>query len=284
MRTATGPFGVWVVGLAALWTLLVGDPHPPFPLSVGTVWDYEADRGATLRRTVARDTLVGGDPYVVVTDTVWGAGGEVEEALRAVVRFDEASGRVLEWDGTADRPAPAFVPCPLTLEAEVVCSGGEVRRLSLAERPLPIADGEPVQTRTYAAEEGFGVFVLAERIGPVLIVDADRTLTLRHARVDGRHFGTPPRPVPAVSDSGVRVWPNPVRGAPTLEYMAPGASPLVAEVFDALGRRVGRVPLPSGEGLHRVSLDEVDRLATGAYVVRVLGRGGVVGSAPFVKL
>lgn len=283
MNAALSWWIVWA-GALCLWGGAASDPAAPLPLAVGTVWDYEADAGRSLRRVVESDTLVGGTRYAVVVDTTWGAGGAVDAVGRSVIRLDAATGQALEWDGTADHPARSFLPCPLALEAEVVCAGGEVRRLTVGERPLPIAGGARVRTRTYAAEEGFGVLVLAEGVGPVLVADADRTLTLRHARVGGRHYGTPPRPVPTAPGPAVRVWPNPSRGATTLEFEAPNDGPFVAEVYDALGRRVRRVPLPTGAGPHRVRLGADGGLAAGTYVVRVVGGGDVVGAVPFVRL
>ena len=277
------------------------DAAPPpsafFPLQPGNTFDYESDAGGSLRRTVLHDTLVGGRAYVVVADTVWDRGGRPARTARYVARYDADSARVAVWDGAGERTSPDLAPCPLTAEAVVACAtGGAAARRHVTEGTvsLAVAPDLAVATRTYASEEGFGVLVLAEGIGPVLVADLRQVYTLRYARVGERELGEPVRAVVARSvpappgpaaplEPRLRVWPNPAVGPVTLRYEGADDGPATAEVFDALGRRVLTAPLPPTGDVRQVVLDLSGAVSPGAYTVRVRGgAGGVV--ARFVKL
>ena len=265
------------------------EPRDLFPLQRGIILDYESDGGDVLRRTVERDTLVGATAYVVVADTVWGRAGTVT-ASRYVARYDAVTARVVVWDGDEERPSSALLPCPLAAAEVVECLGdtsAERRHVTESVGELDLAPGREVLTRTYASEAGFGVLVLAEGVGPVLIADVNGVYTLRYARLGARTLGEPARPVRplAVAPAAplarrLRVWPNPAAGPVTLRYEGAGSGPAVAEVFDALGRRVRVVPLRGGDA-REVTVDL--GLSPGAYVVRVRGAGGGV-VARFVRL
>lgn len=66
-------------------------------------------------------------------------------------------------------------------------------------------------------------------------------------------------------------YPNPARGAATLEIALPAAEPVRVTLFDVLGREVRRLserPLPAG--MSRLQVD-TQGLASGSYLLRVEG-------------
>ena len=262
-----------------------------FPLGLGTMFDYEADTGAVLRRSISRDSLVGTVTYAVVEDTVWDRAGRRVGAERHLARFDPDAERVVVWDGSRERMSSDLSPCPLVVGESLDCVSGEgteLRHATETEGPLPLDPGLQARTRTYASEVGFGVLVLTEGVGPTLVAGLDRVYALRYARVGGRELGTPLRPLrpaPAAPlERRLRVWPNPAAGPVTVQYEGAEAGPATAEVFDALGRRVLVVPLPPSGDVRRVAVDLSGAVSPGAYTVRVRGGAGGGVVARFVKL
>ena len=72
--------------------------------------------------------------------------------------------------------------------------------------------------------------------------------------------------------------PNPVGGRTALRYELASASDVTVEVFDVLGRLVGRVEAgPQAAGVQQVAFD-VSALSPGAYVYRVRTAGGAAAA------
>ena len=70
------------------------------------------------------------------------------------------------------------------------------------------------------------------------------------------------------AELGLRVWPNPARGAATVSVTLPTAGDLTVAVHDVLGREVARLadgPAPEGEQTFTLGAD----LPAGTYLVRV---------------
>lgn len=87
-----------------------------------------------------------------------------------------------------------------------------------------------------------------------------------------------------VSAFELSVYPNPVRGAPSVGVALPEPGELVVEVFDTVGRRVSKsVPAFFGIGRHTLS-DVVPPGAAGVYLVRVTLDGVFLGNATVVRL
>ncbi|MDT0630546.1 T9SS type A sorting domain-containing protein [Rubrivirga litoralis] len=260
-----------------------------FPLLSGSVFDYASEGGAALRRSVTGDTLIGATSYASVVDSAWAAPTSPARVTRYLARYDAGSARVVVWDGSRERPSPQLAPCPLGGAGAVDCAAGgagDRRQVTVGEGALAIAPGHEVSTRTYASEAGFGVLVLAEGLGPVVIAGPNGTYVLQYAHVGLSEVGTPlrsDRPAHgAPAGLRVRAWPNPAAGPVTLRVEGAAPGPATAEVFDALGRRVLVVPLPSSGAVREAVLD-LD-LSPGAYVVRVQGGAGGGAAVRFVKL
>jgi uncharacterized repeat protein (TIGR02543 family) len=80
------------------------------------------------------------------------------------------------------------------------------------------------------------------------------------------------------------VYPNPVRGAPSIQVALPEPGELVVEVFDTVGRRVSRsIPTFFGVGRHTLR-DVVSSGAAGVYLVRIMLDGVSLGNATVVRL
>ncbi len=83
---------------------------------------------------------------------------------------------------------------------------------------------------------------------------------------------SPPVPVPGAF-VGLKVYPNPARGAAVLRYGVPASGPVKIEVFDALGRTVATLVdevQPAGSYAERVPLAGVP---AGVYLVRLRAAG-----------
>lgn len=64
--------------------------------------------------------------------------------------------------------------------------------------------------------------------------------------------------------------PNPAPGAPSIAFTLADDSPAMIEVLDLAGRRVMRREVGGlGAGRHLVAIDANQRLAAGAYVMRL---------------
>lgn len=252
-----------------------------FPLVPGSVMDFEGGEAGTLRRSVVGDTIVAARRYVSVIDTMWAPSGDLVGAYHYIARYDADATRVVVWDGQTERLSSRLAPCPLTGGGAVVCAStesAELRDVTEGEGGLPFDPYHVVATRTFASELGFGVLVLAEGIGPVLIVDSERTYALQYARIGGEEVGTPLRPLlqnaQVAAPPRLRAWPNPSAGRITLHYEGAGSGPVTADVFDALGRRVLVIPFPAGGDTRDIVVDLAEMVSPGAYTVRV--RGGAV--------
>lgn len=249
------------------------------------MWAFSGAGGDSRLIHVVRDTVVEGEPYVVVSDERV-VDGRPAEAHRHVVRYDRPSSRVVAWTDGGGRSVSSLSPCPLALpdDALVTCDeGGLPWRAGEDAGPLPSLGMEaPVRNRSFASTLGFSFYVLAEGIGPVLYSDARSFLRLTYARVGGKEHGAAASPLPPPPEADL--WPNPTAGDVTLRYSPPEPGPVTADVYDALGRRVAEAPLPPGPGPRTARLNVPSALPPGAYVVRVRAPSGVVAVARFVRI
>jgi flagellar hook assembly protein FlgD len=85
-----------------------------------------------------------------------------------------------------------------------------------------------------------------------------------------------------------RIYPNPMRGAATIEFVLPRSTPVRVEIVDLSGRVVRRLTNAfHPAGAHRITWDGRDgaggRVASGLYFVR-LAAGSSPATARIVKL
>ena len=254
------------------------DPTPPedyYPLAVGNEWHYEdcvqdgppcGIRHEYVRRTVERDTLVGGVRYVVEAERRYTTGRVPLGRSERLLRFDTATARLVRRDGAVDVPAS----CPLNSDFNISidCSpyfGPATVRATSGTPNLKVYQIVSDTWDRYAA--GVGLVSRQEWYSP---------FTLRYARVGGRVvFGAPvvitadePGASPETALS-LAASPNPTAGVLRLALNLPEAQTVTAEAFDALGRRVWTARLALGAGPKTIPVD-ARAWAPGVYVVRAV--------------
>lgn len=242
-----------------------------FPLAVGNAWEYEHvqynpgypwhERYAITNRTVLEgDTLFSLTAYRLNTVT------KAVEHDTLTVRYDDTTAAVV--DVRNGLPTPFPFGCGLNASGPGWWEGP---RCFVYVRPLIDSSYyNPWRGRTgkYLGSYVYGGLWIAdlgmveggggcEPCGPL---DFSEGWTLRYARVNGVEYGqrivaseAAERPEVAA----LRVWPNPSRGAATVE-----ADPFASVVaFDLLGREAART---AADAAGRASL----ALTPGVYVVR----------------
>ncbi len=194
-------------------------------------------------------------------------------------------------DGWDRHDATKLMPpmAAYALVAPVGTRGGAARR----QRVLSLAPGAAEPVRLAFSATAAGTFTLrwdaTADVAGLELVDLDRNVRVRLAdvseypfttagpaawseRFEIRSAGTIATEPPAVAEATVGLpFPNPTRATATLSVRVPAPQRVVAEVFDALGRRVA-VPFDGEVTLAGVDVRlDAQRMPPGLYVVRVRG-------------
>ena len=267
------------------------DLTPPasyYPLGVGDQWVYSENnvlfRGYS-RRTVVRDSVVGGTRYAIVESAVYDLRSEApswQTTRTSVLRFDPVTTDVvsLEPDGREalvlrDLGAD-FFECedPLSYAQDckyyynVYPSGPVTVQIGGEEVPVPSVK-LPAGGLANVYPPG-----LAAGIGQLASPSHSRN-RFEYARVGGVEYGSHPvaaTDLPAPLPFALSAGPNPTSGPVTFGLDLPAPANVTAEAFDVLGRRVATRTAPLGAGRQALALD-AGPWAPGLYVVRVTAGG-----------
>ena len=265
----------------------VPDPTPPasyYPLGVGDQWVYsqfEPLFNGHRRRTVVRDTVVGGETYAVVESAEYLTNADAP-AWRLtgtqLLRFDAVTTDVVALEEGGERIfipnlGADFLSCPSPQHVEgclyfsdsspgdpvAISIGGE--QVAVPSIKIPASLGDPAPPG-YAA--GIG------QLEPNSFGSR-----FAYARVGGVEYGSHPVAVtdrPAPPAFVLSAGPNPTSGPVTFALDLPAPADVTLEAFDVLGRCVASRTAPLGAGRQALALD-AGPWAPGLYVVRVTAGG-----------
>lgn len=280
------------------------------PLEVGNVWEYDdfyeqcdldnhcdgPDHVQSVRWWVRGESVHDGVHYFDVRVEEFDLDGEPTGGpFDYAVRFVAATTRVIALDQSPD----IALSCPFGSDfgGSAACSSGTYEVSGGYEQSVTVG-GETVE----AARKGyrrdgaeFVGFTFAADIG-LVYEDAGGyapffrwTRHLTYARVGGVEYGDPRFPVSGeevaapASVVALSLYPNPARGAATLNLSLDAPQRVTLAVYDVLGRRVlsdDLGALPAGEASHRL---DIAALPPGVYLVRLDGEAGARATSRLVR-
>ncbi len=260
-------------------------PWRYLPLAVGNAWEYETWFGHA-RIDIPKDTLVGGQEYVVWDERAFYTDGESypEYNYRLAVRYDTLTSRAIEgYEG--EEYTWYFAPCPLDADFDTNV-GCPKREFAVTGTYDGVLDFEPDTTVTGVAVKSYAVELYVDRFaagfGKALFQEfkAGGYYALRYVRVGGEAFGEEQFPVaseaggPAADDWRLAVWPNPFRDQLSVALTLGRPQRVTLEVVDVLGRVVARRDLGAlPAGRREVALD-AGEWGAGTYFVRIEAEDG----------
>ncbi len=269
------------------WKYYSTELYGPVPVSIYSEWTVS---------TVDRDTLIGGETYVVIVTERAPTSG-MENATRTTCAFNRVLGAAPTGTTTLPRYdcSRALVlppPVPWTAGPTTITTGTSI---TLWDQSVPVdslltfgsqqaGSGQAYTSTSYRYATGIG-FVSSRRWGrthetPQGRDDFDDNTVLYEATIDGVQYGgfvvaADPAAAPAAGFS-LSTFPNPSAGP--IRVAAAGASGRVTiDVFDALGRHVdGGTVQGAAPFTFRAS-------AAGVYVVRATDEAGRVATERVVR-
>lgn len=275
------------------------DPTPPasyFPLHVGdqsVFYEMSVVAHGYTRRTVERDTVIGGRPYFVITWDKYDLRSDAptwRPGRRGILRYDSTTTNVLQWNEVWT--VPEIVVCRLGADLNVEVECGDGTTSSYYEPTTDhsvVIGGKTYEVLSIKYPGPFAVLPqppgFASGIGMLeWNAPANAVSRFEYARIGSVEYGTYPvaaDDAPEASRLGVRVTPTPASGPVAVTLTIPEAAWVTVEAFDALGRRVARTEAALPAGPAQVALD-AGAWAPGHYVVRVTA-GAATASVSLVR-
>lgn len=196
--------------------------------------------------------------------SIWTLGSEATPLPVSLVAFTaqrQGADALLRWTTAQEKNSRGF-------EVQVSADGRSFRTLGFVASETPTATSQrhyQFQDRE-AGKQGL------------------RHYRLRQLDLDGSEALFGPRTVQfeGVTKLSLLALPNPFSQQLSVEVFSPGAASTELLLYDALGRVVLRQPATLSPGAQRLSLNAVEQLPTGTYLLR-LSAGGQTGTLRVVK-